>query len=66
MKDELAQALVGCEHNWVPSKIWVRYERTYEEPKFYPPSGLLNLEICTKCGTLRVTPKDVNDSLKEK
>ena len=47
-----------CEHNnnWVPSKLWVKYERTFEEPKFYPPSGLLNLEICTECGVLRVPP----------
>ena len=55
-----------CDHDWKTSKIWVKYERTFEEPEFYPPSGLSNLEICIKCGVLRVPLDAISRSLKEK
>jgi len=47
-----------CNHNWVLGKYYIRYCVTYEEPQYYPPQGLMQIEYCTKCGIIRI-PKEV-------
>ncbi len=45
-----------CEHIWSNrSPYRILFCVTYEEPQFYPPSGNLPVQFCTKCGVLRLT-----------
>lgn len=43
-----------CSHDWVEGPFYVKVAVSYEEPKYYPPQGLVNVEHCTKCGLLRL------------
>lgn len=43
-----------CEHRFVEGPFWITASVTYEEPTYYPPSGLVKVEHCTGCGMLRL------------
>ena len=46
-------------HKWVSkSGFYVRMCVSYEEPTYYPPEGLVQLEVCPLCGSIRL-PKGV-------
>jgi len=47
-----------CYHEWVKGPFWIKASITWEEPEYYPPQGLINLEHCVQCGLLRI-PKDL-------
>lgn len=50
-----------CDHadgKWEESRFWIKAEVTSEEPDYYPPQGLVRLEICTGCRMVRI-PDDV-------
>lgn len=44
----------ACEHEWVLGPFYVKVAVTWEEPTYYPPQGLVNVEHCAKCGLLRL------------
>lgn len=41
-------------HRWVAGPYYIKAAVTYEEPTYYPPSGLVKVEHCTHCGLLRL------------
>ncbi len=44
-----------CCHTWEKdSGFYVSVCVTYEEPDYYPPQGLIQLEVCPRCGLVRV------------
>ena len=59
-KDRILTALIEkneiCPSGWQKSRHWITTEMTDEEPRYYSPSGLLNVEICPDNGLLRVKP----------
>ena len=52
--------MICCEHDFKVSPFFVLMAVTFEEPTFYPPGGTLRLEMCSKCGAVRV-PADSHD-----
>ncbi len=44
-------------HNWSAGPFYISAARTTSEPQKEPPSGLVAVEHCTRCGTLRL-PRD--------
>lgn len=55
MRVEIENDIAKCQHDWVSnSGFYTRVAVTYEEPDFYPPMGLLQLEVCPKCGAVRL------------
>lgn len=55
---------VPCTHEWVKGPFYIKVAVTYEEPRYYSPGGLVNIEHCKKCGVLRL-PKDLWDKTGE-
>lgn len=53
-------ALVGLsaeqehKHDWKRGPFYLTAAKTYEEPGYYPPSTLLNVEHCIGCGLIRL------------
>ena len=45
-----------CE--WAQGPFYIRVAASYEEPQYYPPSALIQVEHCTVCGLLRL-PADL-------
>ena len=43
-----------CDHDWHTGPFYVMAAGNYEEPTYYPPSSLVRVEHCTKCGLLRL------------
>lgn len=41
-------------HEWQQGNFWVLTAANNEEPKFYPPTALVQLDYCTDCGILRL------------
>lgn len=44
----------ACDHHWVAGPFYVTACYGYECPRYYPPSALVPLEHCTKCGFVRL------------
>jgi len=47
-------------HDWKPS-AWIIWDDNLEVPDYYPPAMAVRVEVCSRCGFLRVPP----ESLKE-
>lgn len=41
-------------HNWINGPFFISAARTLEEPRQRPPSGLVSVEHCTRCGAIRL------------
>jgi len=55
MKIEIVSDASRCRHEWTShSGFYVHVCVTSEEPNYYPPCGLIELEVCPKCGTIRL------------
>lgn len=50
--------LMECAHNWSKGPFYVMIANSYEEPGFYPPSAMYQVEHCLECGILRL-PEEV-------
>ena len=48
----------NCEHEWVVGPFFISAADSYEEPTYYPPSALVRLDHCIKCGLIRL-PKEM-------
>lgn len=47
-----------CLHEWVKGPFWIKAAITWEEPEYYAPQGIINIEHCVQCGLIRI-PKDL-------
>ena len=45
---------MNCKHDWQQGPFYLKVAATYEEPDYYPPSGMVKVEHCTLCGLLRL------------
>ena len=55
MKVEIKNEIKDCEHEWEKkSGFYISVCVTFEEPEYYPPMGIIQLEVCSKCGALRL------------
>jgi hypothetical protein len=43
-----------CSHRWRKGNLWALTAAGPEEPNYAPPSGIVQIEICTGCGVLRI------------
>ena len=46
--------MICCEHDFKVSPFFVLMAVTSEEPTYYPPGGMARLEMCSKCGAVRL------------
>ena len=45
------------EHLWNSgSNLWALKAANFEEPGYYPPSAFVQLEACSRCGLIRLSP----------
>ena len=44
----------GENHAWRLGPFYITAAGTSEEPTFYPPGALVQVEHCTRCGLLRL------------
>ena len=47
-------------HDW-KSSAWIIWDDNLEVPEYYSPGKIVRIEVCARCGFIRVPP----DSLKE-
>lgn len=49
-----AEALDHAGAEWVLGPFYITVAVSQEEPTYYPPGGLVNVEHCRHCGMLRL------------
>ena len=52
--EEGKQEMTYCRHDFKVSPFFVLMALTSEEPTYYPPCGMARLEMCSKCGVIRL------------
>ena len=58
MKVRITNEIHDCKHEWEQqSGFYVAVCISDEEPNYYPPAGLVQLEVCPRCGAMRL-PND--------
>ena len=58
MKVVIKNEMQNCNHTWqAKSGFYLNVSVTDEEPNYYPPQGLIQVEVCHSCGAIRL-PSD--------
>jgi len=52
------------EHDWSPC-AWIVWDNHWEVPEYYPPNRYIRVEVCKRCGLIRVPPEDLKQVVEE-